>query len=387
MFSSAEPGWHKLRQDMAITEQWAYFDHAAVSPLSRTTAGAIGTWLRQATEEGDTVWPEWAARLEQLRASAARLVAASPDEIALVPNTTHGITMIAEGWPWQEGDNLVTLANEFPSNLYPWIHLRDRGVECRRLNVNGGRVDYEQLAAACDARTRIVSVSWIGYGTGFRVDVGRVAEIAHRCGACFFLDAIQGLGVFPLDVHAVGVDFLAADGHKWMMGPEGAGLLFVRRDLLNELRPLCIGWNSVQHRYDFSHIDLQLRAEAARYEGGTMNMAGFHGLAASLDQLQRIGAGPQDSAVGERILELRGYAVERLSRLSVEVLTSDAANERSGIVVFDVSGVPAETVRDRCRREGIVVSCRGGGVRISPHAYNTQDEIDQLIAVVAELAS
>ena len=118
-----------------------------------------------------------------------------------------------------------------------------------------------------------------------------------------------------------------------------------------------------------------------------MNMAGFHGLAASLDQLQRIGAGPQDSAVGERILELRGYAVERLSRLSVEVLTSDAANERSGIVVFDVSGVPAETVRDRCRREGIVVSCRGGGVRISPHAYNTQDEIDQLIAVVAELAS
>ncbi|MCI0361713.1 MAG: aminotransferase class V-fold PLP-dependent enzyme, partial [Planctomycetaceae bacterium] len=290
---SVLPG--RLRGLMPIAQRLAYFDHAAVAPLPAPTRDAIQTWLTQATEQGDVAWHEWAARIEQLRATAARLIGAQPAEIGLVPNTTTGISLVAEGYPWREGDNIVTLVNEFPSNQYPWMNLASRGVETRRVAVSGGVVDLDEIAAACDARTKIVSVSWVGYATGWRIDPAAVGELCRRRGCLFFLDAIQGLGVFPLDVHAAGVDFLAADGHKWMLGPEGAGLLFVKQDHLNLLRPLNCGWNSVVAGSDYTRIDLTLKPAAARYEGGTQNSSGMIGLAASLDLLANLGLSPSAS--------------------------------------------------------------------------------------------
>ena len=166
------------------------------------------------------------------------MINADPDEIAFIGNTTAGIGLVAEGFPWSDGDNVVTLANEFPSNLYPWMNLSTRGVETRRVQVDNGIPDLNQLDAACDQRTRIITVSWVGYASGYRLHVADVAEIARKHNALFFLDAIQGLGVFPLDVHAAGVDFLAADGHKWLIGPEGAGITFIAKKHLDLLRPL-----------------------------------------------------------------------------------------------------------------------------------------------------
>ena len=180
----------RLRAQMPVAERWAYFDHAAVAPVTAAAAAAVRAWCDEAVSDGDTRWPEWSRRAEATRYAAAQLIGADRDEIALVPNTTAGISLVAEGLDWREGDNVVTLADEFPSNVYPWLNLASRGVETRRVPTDNGRLDLDALAAACDARTRIVSVSWVGYATGYRHDVDRIVEIAHKRGALVMLDAI-----------------------------------------------------------------------------------------------------------------------------------------------------------------------------------------------------
>ena len=177
------------------------------------------------------------------------------------------------------------------------------------MRTEGGRVPLEALLDACDARTRIVSVSWVGYASGWRIDLDRLVEAVHARGALLFLDAIQGLGVFPLDVRRTPVDFLAADGHKWLLGPEGAGIFYLRREHLDLLRPLGVGWNSVAHDRDFTRIELNFKDTAERYEGGTMNVAGFIGLNASLELLLRHG----QQAISRRVLEITDLACERLA--------------------------------------------------------------------------
>ncbi len=182
---------------MPVAERWAYFDHAAVAPLTSAAAKAVREWCDAAVNDGDTRWPEWSRASEATRDAAARLIGAERDEIALVPSTSAGIGIVAEGLDWRPGENVVTLADEFPSNAYPWLNLASRGVEARRVPTDNGRLDLDKLAAAIDARTRIVSVSWVGYAVGYRHEIERITEIAHERGALVMLDAIQGLGVVP----------------------------------------------------------------------------------------------------------------------------------------------------------------------------------------------
>jgi cysteine desulfurase/selenocysteine lyase len=237
----------------------------------------------------------------------------------------------------------------------------------------------DRIEAACDERTRIVTLSWVGYATGWRIDVAQVAALCRRRGCLFFLDAIQGLGVFPLDVRAAGIDFLAADGHKWLLGPEGAGILFVRQEHLSLLRPLMVGWNSVAQGSDYTRIELNLRQDAARYEGGSQNMIGFTGLGASLDLLTSLGVGPSVSPVAEQVLAITDYACERLAELGATLHAPRQGFHRSGIVTFHLAGHDSNDIRRHLETAGIIVRCRAGGVRISPHGYNTRDEIDRLI--------
>lgn len=368
--------WEALRRQMPAAAEWAYFDHAAVAPISGPAAAAINEWTDEAAADGGAAWLKWKARRESLRKRAAELVGASPDEICLVRSTTEGINLVAEGFPWQPSDNIVTLADEFPSNLYPWMNQQRRSVETRRVPTEAGRVDLNRLAEACDARTRIVSLSWVGYAAGWRNDLAAVAEIAHRRGALFFLDAIQGLGAFPLDVRQTPIDFFAADGHKWLLGPEGAGLFYVRHEHLDRLQPTGVGWNSVAHSSDFTHIELKFKDSAARFEGGSSNMVGFAGLDASLELLMTTGI----AAIGERILDFTDLAARRLAEAGATILSHRADRAHSsGILLFDWPGRDPQAVRRHLLDRKVVISSRAGKLRISPHAYGNESDIERLV--------
>lgn len=371
--------WDEFRRQMPVASRWAYLDHAAVAPWTAPARDALRAWADDLAANGDTNWPAWARRLEHLRAAAARLLGATHEEIALVRNTTEGINLVAEGFPWRDGDNLVTPADEFPSNLYPWMNLASRGVETRRVAAAAGRVRLEDLAAACDARTRLVAVSWVNYASGWRQDLEALCELAHRRGALLCIDGIQGLGVFPLDVRQTPIDFLSADGHKWLLGPEGAGIFYLRREHLDLLRPLGVGWNSVVQANDFSHIELNLKSSAARYEGGTYNIGGLLALGASLDVLLALGI----ENIAARVLEITELACQRLAGIGATIASCREPPHASGIVAFELPGrVPADA-RKRCLEAGVALGVRGGRLRISPHAYNNSDDIERLAAALA----
>jgi cysteine desulfurase / selenocysteine lyase len=374
--TTSDSTWEEFRREMPAAVEWAYFDHAAVAPIPRPTADAMTRWADEAAEFGGAIWPKWKSVRESLRSQAAQFVGAELDEMALVRSTTEGINLVAEGFPWQPGDNVVTLADEFPSNLYPWMNQGRRGVETRRVATDDGRVDLNRLADACDNRTRIVSISWIGYASGWRNDLTSVAEIAHRHGALFFLDAIQGLGAFPLDVRRTPIDFFAADGHKWLLGPEGAGLFYIRREHLERIHPIGVGWNSVAQASDFSHIELKFKDSAARFEGGSSNMVGFTGLASSIELLGRL----DGAAIGRRIVAMTDLACSRLADAGARIASHRENPDRSsGIVLFEWPGRDPQSVRRQLLDRKIVVSCRSGKLRISPHAYCNDSDIDRLV--------
>ena len=373
------PDWSLFRQQMPVAEKWAYFDHAAVAPIPKIAMNRINEWASQAAMEGDVVWPQWNQLHEGARSVAARLINANPEEIGLVPNTTFGINLVAAGFPWKAGDNVVVPEHEFPSNLYPWMALDSLGVELRQIPLDGSRVVTERISDAIDERTRIVSVSWVGYASGFRIDPVEVSNAVHEKGALFFLDAIQGLGVFPLDVQAANIDFLAADGHKWMLGPEGAGIFYLKREHLQLLQPLNIGWNSVRQGNDFSNVDLTVRETAQRYEGGTQNMAGFIGLGASLELLEEYGLSPSSAAIADRVISVSNQLCQALSEIGAIVHSPREPGVSSGIVLFEVPGQNPRSLRQNLLDDGVVTSFRGGHLRAATHCYNNASDIDRLV--------
>ncbi|MBI2823891.1 MAG: aminotransferase class V-fold PLP-dependent enzyme [Planctomycetia bacterium] len=373
---SVDASWADLRCAMPVARQWAYFDHAAVAPLPEPARAAMVAWADDMAVNGDTGWNGWEARLEDVRAAGARLLGADAAEIALVRNTTEGITLVAEGFPWRDGDNVVTLADEFPSNQYPWMNLASRGVACRRVEAVEGRVDLAAIERACDARTRIIAISWVNYAHGWRNDLDALVDLAHGRRALLFVDAIQGLGVFPLDVRRTPIDFLAADGHKWLLGPEGAGLFYLRREHLGLLRPIGVGWNSVRHGRDYSRIELAVKDSAARYEGGSYNMAGFAGLASSMELLGRY----RLEDLSARVLAVTDDACERLARIGATISSHRETLRASGIVAFDLPGRNLLSVKKQLLTRHVVISFRGGRLRISPHAYSNEEDLERLIA-------
>lgn len=371
-----------FRRHMPVAARWAYLDHAAVAPLPQPAADAIAVWLSQAASDGDTCWPQWAGKVEETRRLAAELIHAQPEEVALVPNTTFGLNVVARGFPWEPGDNVVVPDNEFPSNLYAWMSLADVGVETRRVPVEQGRLDIQRLVEACDQRTRLIAVSWVGYASGWRIDVAELCRAAHERKVLVMLDAIQGLGVFPIDVASAGVDFLAADGHKWLLGPEGAGIFYCRREHLPLLKSVQSGWNSVIGRHDFNHIDWRPRDEAARFEGGTQNMVGCIGLGASLALLRSLGVTSETSPVAEAVLALAAEAKSALEARGAEVISPCVSGHDSGIITFRVPGRDPQELRKTCLAAGVALSVRGGGIRISLHGYNNRDDLARLFTVL-----
>jgi len=370
--------WAALREGCPVTRRWAFFDHAAVAPLTARAQQAIVEWAADMAENGDVNEPRWNRRVEEVRGLAGQLFNADPLDLAFVKNTSEGVGIVAEGFPWQAGDNVVTAAEEYPANLYPWMNLESRGVELRRVASRDNRIEIDDLRAAIDGRTRLVSLSYVEFASGFCNDLAAIGELCRQRGVYFFVDAIQGLGVLPLDVRQTPVDFLAADGHKWLLSAEGAGLFYIRRELVDLLHPVGVGWNSVVGARDFGRIDFQLKPHAGRWESGSLNVAGITALGASLEWLLAIGL----PAITARVLELTDHLCRRAAAAGMQVFSSRRPEDRSGIVSLIVPGADVRQLVRHCRSQGIVINQRAGRVRVSPHCYNTVEEIDRLVELL-----
>jgi len=373
--------WSALRQrEFPVAERWAYFDHAGVSPLPRRAGDMMRAWTDEQERNGVVNWSSWEKRLEVIRARIARLLNADCDEIAFVNSTTHGIGLVAEGFPWREGDNVVTAAEEYPSNIYPWMNLASRGVALRMVPSRGGRICVEDLAEAMSDRTQVLTISHVEFSSGFRNDLDALAELCHGRGVALCVDAIQGLGPHTIDVKRTPIDFLAADGHKWLLGPEGAGLLYVRRDWIERLRPIGVGWHSVVTPYNAPKIDFTLKPSAARWEGGSFNMPGLLALGESLELLLEIGL----EVVSTRILE-RAQAVRDLARSAGwTIYGSDRPDDLSAIVSLEHPTAKPDQFARLARASGVAVASRRGRVRISPHIYNNAADLDRLASALKD---
>lgn len=384
---AADP-WKWWRSQMPVTQNWAYLDHAAVAPLTTGAARAMVDFAAEASQQGDTLWPQWAAEVDGLRGEFAGLLNCDTTEIALIPNTSFGINVVAEGLLWQPGDNIVIPGGEFPSNVFPWQNQKRHGVELRIVDTGSdGQIDVGTLRNAIDDRTRIVAASWVGYASGFRIDLPACVAAAHDAGALFFLDAIQGLGIFPLDLQQTPIDFLAADGHKWLLGPEGAGVAFIRKQHLELLACVPVGWNSVRAAHHFGQAHWDLKPDASRFEIGSHNMVGMRALRQSLSLFRQVAAVHGPSAIADRVLDLAGLLDKKLRDAGAITAVAQSRNHRSGIVTFSLPGVLPSTIRKHAAENRVAVSCRGIGVRASIHAYNNESDIDRLVEVVQTLAT
>ncbi len=365
----------EMRDYFPITQRYNFQDHAAVGPLSRPAADALTAYARELCESA-YLEGTYYRTLDQVRQSAARLINAMPEEVTFVKNTCEGINYVANGIQWITGDNVVSTTMEFPANVYPWMNLESRGVQLKRVPEEDGRVPFDRIADAIDKRTRVVTVSAVQWGNGFRMDLTRLGEMCEEKGVLLFVDAIQALGVHPLDVHAMNIDFLAADGHKWLCGPEGAGLFYCRRELLGHLRPTELGYFCMKHSFDSEEVKIDLRDDARRFDSGAYNLAGIASLGASLELFLEVGI----EEIQRRVKRLTDQIVEGVQHKGWRVCSPRTPSEWSGIVSFASDKHDIVALQKHLRDEfKIILSRRFGRLRASPHFYNSEEEVAQLI--------
>lgn len=372
-----------LRAQFPIKQHCAFFNHAAVAPIPACTADAVALLAVQQRDSVHSKYGDWVARLAEARGNLAALLGTNRRRVAFTKNTTSGLILATQGIPFEPGDNVVISSIEFPANVYPWLALEPRGVETRMVQPREGRILLDDVAAAMDANTRAVSLSWVQYSNGFRIDLAALSQLCADRGAWLVVDAIQGLGAIPIDVDSLGIDFLCADGHKWLLSVEGCGVLYVSDRALEQMRPANVGWMSVNDAQDYGEYRLELRDDAGRFEEGTHNMLGGHALGASAGLL--LEAGPE--RVWERIQQLTRRLVEGLLGAGCEIVSPRGGGETSGIVSFRLPGIAPETVVENLAERNIVVCARAGGVRVSPHFYNDDGEIDRLVVAVREMGT
>jgi selenocysteine lyase/cysteine desulfurase len=371
-----------LRQhEFPVAKDSIFLAHAGVCPLPRRAAEAISALALQSTRgDQESLMPGFQDRSRQL---AASLLQAQPEEIALVGPTSLGLSFVASGLRLRKGENIVIYFNDYPSNVYPWLALADKGSEVRLLNVRElGRIRPMDVLGQVDEGTRLVALASCHFIAGYRIQLDEIGAALHKRGILFCVDGIQTVGAFPTSVR--NVDFLAADAHKWMLGPCAAGILYVRKEVQEQLNPVVFGWNNVRCPKFVAQENLVFRAGAHRYEAGTYNLVGLAGLNAALELLLEIGV----ENIGRELLRQRAWLVPALQAKGYTVLQADAAPDNaSGITSFYKPDVDMQALFERLVQARMVTSLRtdrGGQqyIRISPHFYNTDAELQRVMEVV-----
>lgn len=369
----------KIRKEFPVTEHRLFMDHARVASLPRPVQAAITAFAKEACEQGTAHYNEWLQEVESVRVRFANLINAEPSEVAFVKNTSEGLSIVANGIDWKKGDNVVIPDIEFPANVYPWMNLQQRGVEVRFVKAVRGRVPFEQVMAQVNARTRVLSVSSVEFNSGFRNDLKRIGEFCREKDIYFCVDAIQSLGVIPMDVKEFNIDFLAADGHKWMLSVEGLGGFYISKRVLKDIHPALVGWDSVINSSDYGNYDFTLKPDASRFEEGSLNTLGIYAFGAALALLEEEGIGN----IERRVLHLGDHIIGHLRQRKLKILSSTEPGERSGSVCF-AGDMDYKKLALFLREHHVIVSVRDNFVRLSPHFYNTENEIERFFALLDE---
>jgi selenocysteine lyase/cysteine desulfurase len=372
--------WERTRSFFPVTRELVYLNHAGVAPISTRVEEALRRYSAEALRRGAFDYEAFFdAEIERVRGRAATLLGAAADEIAFAKNTTEGLGIVAAGLDWRPGDRVVTCDLEYPSNVYPWWWLRDRGVETVMLRSEDGRLPVARVEEALrDPGVRMLALSSVEFGSGFRHDLPALGALCRERGVLFCVDAIQSLGLLPLDVEASGIDFLAADGHKWLLSVEGCGIFYCAKRVLDRVTPRVVGWRSVTDNTNYDRYHLDLQPSAGRFEEGSPNAPGIFALGAAIDLALELGV----AEIAERVLALGAHLIAGLDRRGAIVTSPCGPGERSGIVSFRWQDEEPRDTAARLRAARIFVVARRGGVRASPHYYNTEAEIDALVGAL-----
>ncbi|MCU1748680.1 aminotransferase class V-fold PLP-dependent enzyme [Pseudomonas sp. 6D_7.1_Bac1] len=360
-----------------------YLNHAAVAPWPNRAATAVARFAQENVLLGARDYSDWMALEQRLRERLMRLLnAPSTDDVALVKNTSEALSFVAFGLPWASGDQIVISDEEFPSNRIVWEALASQGVEVVQTSLKGDDPEGA-LLAACGPRTRLMSVSAVQFASGLRLDLQRLGAGCKQQNVLFCIDAIQQLGALPFDVQSYQCDFAMADGHKWLLGPEGLGVFYVRSELREQLKLHEFGWHMLEHMGDYNRTEWEPAKSARRFECGSPNMLGAMALEASLSLLEEVGMEHVAELIAERVKWLQ----DGLSAIpGVKLHSPLNPARRGGIFSFSIDGIDNQTVYEALKAQQVVCIPRGPGVRFSPHFYTEKRVIDETVAIVASIA-
>ncbi len=370
----------RVRALFPVTKNRVYLNHAATCPLAAPVAEAVHKHVDDLTSNASTNYEAWEVMLEELRGRCAALLGCTSAEVALTGSTSEGANIVARGLGFRPGENIVVPDMEFPANLFPWKALEQDGVSIRIVPLSEGRVTVDAILEQADARTRLVAVSSVAYHNGYRIDLETLGAALEDRGIPLYVDAIQSLGALPLDVRQCRIAFAAADSHKWLLGMEGAGLFYCASEWLDRIRPPYVSWRSVKDPFDFEKTTIDLLGTAGRFEYASYNIAGFHGFNAAAGLLLDLGI----DSIAQRILSLTDHLAARMKERGIEIVSPRNEKEKSGIVTFRApGGRDAEALVMELASRKISLTARGGGIRVSPHFYNTVEELDLLMEALA----
>lgn len=367
----------KIRKAFPVTEKWTYLNSAAVGTVPRVSVEAVYSQLKDVSENGTVNYPDWIATKTRARDLVAKMLNVRSEQIAFLRNTSDGFASVANGMTWQKGDNIVSFEKEFPANFYAWRRIRDEfDVELRLCPERDGKIDLDEFISLIDSNTRLVSISAVQFASGFRADLERIGEAARKVDALFAVDIIQGFGAMPFNLPAQMVDIASGASHKWLVAPEGCGMLYLSDKARERVKPTLVGWISVEEPWDFDDHEQNYKPNALAWESGTGGSALFYGLEESLKLLNEAGV----ENIENYLEELIDFLCELLAGKNYEIISSREKGEKSQIVcIKHRNGLTSSEIAKKLESENIVISPRGDRLRIAPHFYNNQEDIEKLV--------
>jgi len=374
-----------MNQEWQLSSELIHLNHAAVGPWPERTRVAINQFAEQNTHYGSLHYPQWLQKEAELRTQLQQLINAnSHEEIALLKNTSEALSVVAYGLDWQAGDNIVISNQEFPSNYIVWESLKPLGVEVRYADLSTHDSPEDALIALCDSNTRLLSISSVQYASGLRMNLNRLGEHCKSKNIFFCVDAIQSIGAEVFDVQACQADFVMADGHKWMLGPEGLALFYCRQDVMDKLKLKQYGWHMVENYLNFDDKNWQVANSARRFECGSPNMLCIHALSASVSLLLEIGM----QQVSNQLQQKLNFLHEQLPHINHINVHSDSALERRvGIISFESEKIPSEELFSYLKKQQVFCAMRAGKLRFSPHYYTADQQLQQVVDILKSLSN